>query len=515
MKSKKSRTSKSFKNMIASVISNIVAISIGFFARSLFIKTLGNEYNGLNGLFTNIISLLSIVELGIGNAIIYNLYKPIVEDDKETIKSLMQFYKKSYHIIGIIVLLLGFLIIPFLDNITGKVNVNVNIIIVYFLFLLDAVFSYFLSYKRSILYANQENYYINITDIFYQVLMNGFQIIFLLLTKNFYIYLMIKVFMRVLENLVISYIANIKYPFLQEKDISPLDNSIEKDIVKKIKSLFLHQIGGFIINGTDNIIISKFFGLIYVGLYSNYYMIINSVQMIAKQMIQATTPSIGNMLVTESKEKQFEVFKKIRFLNFWIATFCGVCIFVLMKSFIILWIGKSNLLSSLTLLVLTFNFYQKTSRFTYASFKEAAGIFYEDRFVPIVESIVNILASILFLKLIGLPGVFLGTIISGVCLWCYSYPKFVYKKILEKDYKSYTKETLGYIAMFSIVLLLTYLLSSVILVNNIMIKFLLDLIICLVVSNLFIIICFHKSDNFKYYYNLFQKIVHKKLRKKV
>lgn len=506
MKKNNSRTKKSFKNMVASVTANIVAIAIGFFARSAFIKILGNEYNGLNGLFTNIISLLSIVELGIGNAIIYNLYKPIAENDQKTIKTLMRFYKKSYHIIGIIVGFLGIGIIPFLSMITGTVTVKINITIVYLLFLSDTIFSYFLSYKRSILYANQENYYISVTDIFYQITMNFLQISILYLTKNFYIYLIIKIIMRIVENIVITYIANSKYPYLKEKNIEKLDKNIEKDIFKKIKALFFHQIGGFIINGTDNIIISKFFGLIVVGLYSNYYLIINSVQTIAKQIIQATTPSIGNMLVTETQERQFEIFKKIRFINFWIAAFCGTCIFVLMKPFIIIWIGQENLLSTITLVVLTFNFYQKTSRFTYASFKNAAGIFHEDRFIPIIESITNIIASIILLKIVGLPGVFLGTIVSGLCLWCYSYPKFVYKKLFNKNYKAYISETIGYIFLFCVILSTTYFITNISSYSNVLIELVLKSIICLIIPNIIIVICFYKTDNLRYYAKLIKKL---------
>ena len=180
-----------------------------------------------------------------------------------------------------------------------------------------------------------------------------------------------------------------------------------------------------------------------------------------------------------------------------------------MKPFIIIWIGEENLLSTLTLIVLTFNFYQKTSRFTYSSFKNAAGIFHEDRFVPIIESIINIIASIILLKIIGLPGVFLGTIISGLCLWCYSYPKFIYKKLFNKNYKAYIKETTGYIFLFSMILSITYFISAINPIRNNMLNLLSNLGICLIIPNFIMAICFYKTDNFKYYINILKKFLKK------
>ena len=177
------RTKNSIKNMIAAMSSNIVTIIIGLVAQAMFIRILGVDYLGLNGLFTNIISMLGIVELGIGNAIIYNLYKPIADNDKESIKSLMKFYKKSYHIIAGIVLIVGLIIIPFLPFLIEEVTVDVNIILIYLLFLIDIVCSYFLSYKRSIFYAEQKNYIVNIIHIGYTIVLNLFQLLILYFTS--------------------------------------------------------------------------------------------------------------------------------------------------------------------------------------------------------------------------------------------------------------------------------------------------------------------------------------------
>lgn len=503
---KNSRTKSSFINIIVSIFSNIITIIIGLIAQAIFIKILGSKYLGLNGLFTNIISMLGIVELGIGSAIIYNLYKPIAENDCETIKSLMKFYKKSYHIIGIIVAILGISVIPFLKYIVSTTELPINTTAIYLLFLSDIVFSYFLSYKRSILYANQKNYIVQIIHIIYLIILNFFQLLILYTTKNYYLYIIVKIIMRIIENACITIIANYQYSYLMDKKTSALNKNIEKDIFKKVKALFFHQIGAFAINGTDNIVISKYIGLVSVGLYSNYYLIINSVQTILNQIIDATTPSIGNMLVTETKEKYYEVFKRIRFLNFWITSFCGICIYSLMEPFVKIWVGSEYLLPSVVLLALTINFYQKTSRLTYKTFKTAAGIFYEDRFVPIIEATINIVVSIFLAKKIGLIGVFIGTIVSGLSLWCYSYPKYVYKNLFSRKYSSYIKETIGYILLFIILLLVTTTATNIISISNIFTQLFFRLTICLTIPNFIIIVCFHKTDNFKYYVKLFKKL---------
>lgn len=505
------RIKNSMRNMITSISSNIVTIIIGLLAQAIFIKIMGIEYLGLNGLFTNIISMLGIVELGIGSAIIYNLYKPIAINDVETIKSLMNFYKKSYNIIGIVVLTIGLIIIPFLPLIIEDVTVKINVPLIYILFLLDIVFSYFLSYKRSILYASQKNYLINLIHIGYTILLNIGQLLMLFYTKNYYLYLIVKIIVRIIENLIITYIVNKEYSYLKE-DAKKLDPTIEKDIIKKVKALFFHKIGGFVVLGTDNIIISKFLGLVSVGLYSNYYMIINAVQTLFSQALVALTPSVGNLLVKENKNKTFEVFKKIRFMNFWIATFTSVCILNMMQQFITIWIGEEYLLDDIVLIVLVFNLFQKLMRSTYQTFKEAAGIYYEDRFVPLLESLINIIVSIIGVKLIGLAGVFIGTIISGFVLWFYSYPKYVYKKLFDRSYKDYLKETLGYIILFIVISYLTYYINNIYLVNNIYFEFVKNILIAIIVPNILMLLVFIKNDNFKYYIQLIKTKFTKKIK---
>ena len=504
---KSERKKSSFKNMITAVSSNVLTIIVGLVTQAVFIKILGSEYLGLNGLFSNVISMLGIVELGMGSAIIYNMYKPIAENDHEKIKSLMQFYKKSYRIITLIISIIGIMIIPFIKYIVDieSVTVGINVYLVYILFLLETICSYILSYKRSMLYADQKEYITNIIHMGYTILVNTMQLTFLYFTHDYYLYLIIKVMMRLVENIVISSYVNRRYSYLLDNNVTKLDSKTEKDIFQKIRALFFHKIGTFIVSGTDNIIISKYLGLVTVGLYSNYYMIINAVQTVINHIIQATRASVGNLLVTESKTKQFDVFNKIRFVNFWISCFSSICIFVIMDSFITIWIGYKFVLPTKVLLVLVINFFIVSSRSTYGAFKEAAGIFYEDRFVPIIESLLNIVLSIIFVKKFGLMGVFMGTIGSGLVLWCYSYPKYVYNKLFGRKISDYMKETIYYFIIFILIAGFTYSLAILISFDNVYLQFISNVLIALIVPNVIMLLLFSKDENFKYFINMIKR----------
>ncbi|MDO4963796.1 MAG: polysaccharide transporter [bacterium] len=392
------RTNNTIKNSIASTISSIVTMLLGFISTAFFIRILNVEYLGLNGLFSNILTMLSFFELGIGSAIIYNLYKPIADNDIEKVKSLMHFYRKAYNIIAISVFICGLLILPFLNILVGDVDIDINIHLVYLLYLMSTVSSYLIAYKRSLIYANQKNYIINVVHIFYLIILNFTQILIVFLTKNYYLYLIIKIVCQLLENIILNFIANKNYPFLKDKNIEKLDKRVEKNIFSKVKALVFHKIGYIIVTGTDNIIISYFFGVITVGLYSNYYQIVGAVNTLASQFINSSTASVGNLLVSKNTSHKIKIFKNLRFLNFWLATFCATSFLVIIQPFIQVWVGKQYLLDKIVVFVIAFNLFQKNMRGTYNTFKDAAGIWEEDKFIPILESTLNIVFSIVFLK---------------------------------------------------------------------------------------------------------------------
>lgn len=505
------RTKKSIKNAFFALFSNLLIIVLGVISQAFFLKTLGSEYLGLNSLFTNIISMLCIAELGIGNAIVFYLYKPLHENNIRLINSLMNFYKNAYRVVALIIFIIGILFLPFLHLFIGNSNLDINIYLVFLLFLLDACVSYLLCYKRSILYADQKNFIINIVHLMCVLLMNIIQIVILVLYKNFIVYLLIKIFFRFLENLLISYYVNKNYSYLLNNNFEKLDVKILDDIKKKVKALFVHQIGAFCVNGTDNLIISKFLGLTCVGLYSNYYLIINSISNLFSQTFSAVTSSVGNLLVSENKKKSLMVFKKINFINLWFSSFTMVCLFVLMDDFICIWIGEEFLLSKSILLVLCINYFLQTMKRSVTIFKEAAGIFYEDRFVPFLESGINLVVSIILVHWFGLVGVFIGTLLSVCVLHFYSYPKYVYNGLFNENKLDYCLLTVRNIFISLVVLFIcTAIISLFNSVDSLMVRFILKFFTVIILPNLLLLLMFFKTNIFKECLNYIKIVLDKK-----
>ena len=505
------RTKKTFRNVIISVINNILNIIVSLFVQKIFLNTLGESYLGLNGIFSNVLSILAVAELGIGTAIIYKMYKPIDEKDEESISKLMNFYKRCYTIIIAVMTLIILLIIPFLKTILGDISqIKENVYLLYLIFSLDIIASYMLAYKKSILFADQKEYISTLIHIGYLVIMNSLQIAFLIHTKNYIIFLIIKLSCRIIENIVVNYIVNKKYNFLRKYKNVKLNTDDKKDIIQKVRSLFVHKLAGFVVTGTDTILISYLLGgLVTVGYYSNYTLIIASVTTVFNQVFISMTSSIGNLLVKEDKNRKLEVFNKIQFLNFWIFTFASICIFCIIESFITVWIGDKYILSKFVLISLVLNFFMQGMRRTMMSFKEAAGIFYEDRFIPIIESIINLVASIIFLKIFGLPGVALGTITSTLIVFLYSYPKYVYKSIFEKSGFYYIRDIAIYLVIACISLLVTYEITNLFTVSNMYFKIIVNALICIFVPNLIIYIIFRKNEYYQYYIDLIKNTLRK------
>jgi O-antigen/teichoic acid export membrane protein len=490
--------------MVMAVILNIATIAIGFFTQRIFLHILGAEYMGLNSLFANILSALAVAELGIGNAIIFSMYKPMAEDDETTVRALMAFYKRCYAIIGLIVLVLGLAILPFTPEIVGEQSLGVSVQIIFAISLADIVFSYYLGYKRSIIFVAQQNYIIDFVGLIYIILLSSLQMLVLFITKNYYLYLLVKLALRILQNVVLNTIAGKMFPYIKEPNPPALSKKIRKDIAKKVKGLIYHKVASFVVLGTDNIIITTFLGLFINGLYASYYMIINSVQGVIYQIITATMASVGNLLVENDKKKQFGIFRKIRFMNFWLATLGAAGFIIVMDSFVSVWLGTDFLLSFEVLIVLAINSHMTMMRTSYGVFKEAAGIFYEDRFVPLIESAINIVASVVLVQIMGLPGVFLGTILSGLVLYVYSYPKFVYKKLFGGSYKKYIFETVG-LALLAAVICVVSLFASRAITGAMGLTgiplVVANIAIVLVIPNLLMLVCFAKNDNLKFFIN--------------
>lgn len=491
------RTKNSINNTFFSFMNYFIKVVLLFVVRTIFIRKLGTEYLGLNSLFNNILTILSLAETGFGSAIVYALYKPTAENDTEKINALLKLYKKFYNIIALVVLLLGLILLPFLPNlISGKPNVEINIYIVYIVYLFNSVITYFCAHRRAILFTNQRNDIESKTSSICLIIVNLLQIIALCLFANYYVYCAILVFGSIVEALLIYVITKKKYPYINLKTSYEIDKDEKKALVKNTYSLFMHKIGGIIVNSTDSLIISAILGLSILGIYSNYLLIYTSISAIASLMINAIKGSIGNLIVTKSVDEIEQVQFRLVFIYHWFISFCTICLVCLYQPFITTWLGNDFVLDFSIVICICVNFYFYFSRGMINAFKESAGLFYHDRYKSIIEGLINLVSSLILVKLIGLAGVIIGTIISTltVCFWVE--PLVLYKHYYKKSVWAYFKKIIFYLFVTVISTILCYLIISLIPSGGIW-WLILKFAVCIILSNLILLLIYLPTKEFK------------------
>lgn len=503
------RTKNAKRNIITSVLSTIITIIIGFIAQTIFIKTLGTEYLGLNSLFSNILSMFSLVELGIGSAIVYSLYKPLAENNEKEVKGLLNFYKLSYNLIALVIFILSLCILPFIPSIVDEINIENSLYVIFILFSLNSVCSYLLAYKRSILYADQKSSILTNVHLIITIVLNVLQISFLILTSNYIVYLIIKIISSITENVIINKIVIKNYPYIKNNN-ETIDKETKTNLLVKVKGLIFHKVASVVVTGTDNILLSMFIGITYVGLYSNYYLIVSSVSNMLAQIFNSLVASIGNLLVKKDANKSFEIYKKTNFINLILAVICTSCLIILLQPFISIWIGYVYWLDFYIVIAICFSFYLTTMRRGINAFKEAAGIFHEDRFVPLVEALINLVSSLIFIYFFGMIGVFLGTITSTLLLFLYSYPKYVYTKLFERKYSEYVISFIKQTLLMIVIVSFTYYISIFNVLSNVYLSFTLNGLIAVVVPLVLLIIIYRKTDEYMYYKKLLLVVINKK-----
>ena len=492
----KSRVQNVVVNMGVGVIFQVISLVLGFISRTIFIRILGTEYLGLNSLFTNILTILSFAELGIGNAIIFNMYKPIADGDNTRLQKLINFYKKTYFKIGFVILLLGILISPLLPSIINEIpNTKESIYLIYLLFLIDTSISYFFSYKTALITANQKNYIVVMYTYLFRIVQIIVQLIVLYFTKNYVLYLVLQLMNTFLTNLFLSRKATKMYPFLKNNKLV-LEKGEQKNIFSNVKALFIYKFGSIILNGTDSIIISKMFGLDVLGLYSNYYLLLNAITLILSQVLNAFTSSIGNLIAKSEKEKERVVFYELYYFTFLLFGIIGICLYILFNDFVKVWLGHQYILSSFVVFSIVLHFYVNGVQFSTFTYRNTAGLFKKYKYASIIAVILNITLSVILGKYFGLAGVFLATSISRLLTSGIIDPVVVYKHILKENVSKYFIKYVTYLIIVIITYIITSSLVSFIEVSNIF-TFILKGLVTFILTTILFILATYKTDEYK------------------
>lgn len=506
------RTKNASRNILFGLMLKIYQIIIPFLMRTVMIYFMGVQYLGLNSLFTSVLQVLNLAELGVGSAMVYSMYKPIAEDDEILICALLQRYRIYYNIIGGVIAVIGILLIPYLPMLVkGDLPDSVNIYVLYLLSLFAAVISYWmLAYKSSLLQAYQRTDITSKVVLITTTIQYGVQIVTLVLLRNYYMYITVSLVTQILNNIITAVIATRMYP--NYKPIGKLPVEKSKEINHRIRDLFTSKIGAVVVNSADTIVISAFLGLTMLAIYQNYFYILNSVIGFVSIIFGSCMAGIGNSIIVESKEKNFNDLKKLTFIISWIAGFCATCLLCLYQPFMDIWVGENLKLEFSVVVCLCIYYFIYEINQMLNTYKDAAGIWHEDRFRPLVTALVNLGMNLVMVQFWGIYGVILSTVLSmlGVGMPWLLYNLFTV--LFEKEQLPiYLKRLFFYVGVSSTGCILTYMLCSIVNVNSV-INIVLRGGLCCIVPNLFYFVLYWNMPEFKQSIQLANKMTNGKIR---
>ena len=509
----RSRTEYSLINVFTGMAGDVVNTAVGFVCRVIFVRLLGSEYLGVRGLFTNILSVLSLAELGIGSAIIYALYKPLAEKDQDKIAAIMQYYKKAYAVIGMIVAVLGLSALPFLDKIIRtQPDIKESIYLIYLLYLFNSVASYYFSYRSALLTASQRQYIVQGYNFVITILQSVFQIVFLLLTHEYLTYLIIQIVGSLTYNVWISSKAAKDYPFIKNKNVPPLSDGERRSLFVNIRALAINKLSGVLVNSTDNIAITYFNGLSSVGFASNYIMLKTTIDHIVTPFFNSFTASVGNLNATSTAEKSYFFFRVLNLMNFWLYGWGAIGMAFVSSDLVKLLYGSKYVLNASIPLILAINMFSIGMLHAVYTYKSTMGLFRYGQFLLFFTGFINLALDVILGRKWGVLGIFLATLAARVStnLWYEPYAVFKYgfKKSPWLYWKKYLVELLALVAAGS----LSFLLCSLCRLP-IVLSLLVKIVICSVVPNLVFWLFFRKDPEFDYSKSSAKNIVSKIFKK--
>lgn len=495
------------KNILFGYLSNMITGVLGIALQKIFIVKLGETLLGVNSTYSSVLSVLSLAELGIGTAINFSLYAPVARGDKETVKSYMQFYKRAYRMIALVVAVVGLALVPFLKYIIKEpvgIDSQQDLINFYLIFLFNTVSSYFVAYKYSLPNAEQKNYIQSNILTITKIVTVLVQIGILLSTSNFYLYLLSAATIELLQKIFANAYLNLKYPYLKEKNVRKLTKEETDDIKRKTGALVCHKVGDAARLQTDTIIITSFINVTMSGFVDNYNKIINLVANFVNVIFNSVISSFGNLIATESKEKQYDMFLVYRFFASWIYGFSAVGFYMLLTPLVTYIFGERFALSGMVIGAILIDYYFKGERVVLSNYKTAAGVFEQDKFLPLIQGAVNLVLSVLMVQKIGLVGIYIGTIVSGLIANIVR-PMIIYRVCFGRRVNEYFYNTFRYIGVSMGALLLCmavgkYMLSSVSLIRMIFMAAAVT-----VIYNGIFLLFFGRGREFRYLYGILKK----------
>ena len=504
------RTKNASRNILFGFILRVYLIVVPFLMRTAMIYFMGVEYLGLNSLFASILQVLNLAELGAGSAMVYSMYKPIVDGDKKTICALLNLYKQYYFIIGLVIAVVGLALTPFVPRIIkGDVPDGLNVYILYILNLIATVLTYWLfAYKSSLLQAHQRSDVTSKVMIVAVTIQYGLQLLVLWLFKNYYLYVIVMLITTTIGNIVTAIVASKLYPEYRAE--GKLDVLKVKDINHRIRDLFTAKLGATIVNSADTVVISAFLGLTTLAMYQNYYFIMSSIMSIIATIFSSCLASVGNSMVTDGLQKNYKDFRIITLFILFITTVCTSCFATMYQPFITLWVGENQRFDDAVVWLLCIYFYLVVMQQIRGMYKDAAGVWHQDRFRPLISSLVNVVLNLLFVQIWGIYAIILSTIVSYLLVGIPWLTLNLFKFVFKMDWKKYSIDMIVYFIMTVAISSICYFVCGVTNNMSLLLQLIANMLISIFISVLLWIAIFRKSVYFSDMIKLLDKITHSK-----
>ena len=504
------RTKNATRNIIFGVVLKIYQIAFPFVIRTAMIYKMGMNYVGLNTLFTSVLQVLNLAELGVGSAMVYSMYKPIVDNDHNMICALLNLYKKYYRIIGCIVLAIGMVLLPFIPHLISKDSVipaDINIYAIYMMNLFATVLSYWLfAYMGSLLMAHQRSDLSSKVMIVTNTIQYVLQLGFIIFIQDYYFFLGALIFTQILTNILTAVISKKKYPEYKPK--GELDKETIKEINHRVRDLFTAKFGSVIVNSADSIVISAFLGLSILGIYNNYYYIITSVAGFFTIIFNSIISGIGNSIVTESMDKNYKDFNVLNLVIIWVLAICSSCFICLFQPFMNIWVGEKNMLGFSCVVLFSIYFFVCQLSMLWATFKDAAGLWHQDRYRPLIGAMVNLILNLILVQFIGIYGILLSTIISYVFI---SMPWLVWNLftlLFKRDCKKYVINLIKYFLITGGSCVLSFLMCNSIKGKG-LVWLMVRAAIAIIVPNMLFLLFYRRAKEFKEALGIVKRIIKK------
>lgn len=444
------RIKNSVRNISYRLFSQVASIILKFVSRTIFIYILGVEYLGINGLFSEILQMLSLADLGFGTAMVYSMYKPLAEHDEKRLTQLVALYKKIYTIIAILITVIGISLVPFLKYLVNMDKDISYLNVYYLLYLANTVSSYLVVYKTCILNADQKNYLISKYNTIFSFVSLIVTSVFLLITHNFMVYLIVQVAVTYANNFYVSHIAEKQYPYINNT-VEKLPKEEEKQIFQNVKSVFIYKAANTLVGSTDNTLISVLVGTITVGFYSNYCMIVNNITLFINIIFSSVTASIGNMIVEANKKKNYDVYCLMQFVSFLLSSVAITVTYLVINDLINVWLGETFVLEPLVSFAIALNMYFSVVLMPIWSYREATGMYLQTKYVMVATAVVNLVVSVVLGKTLGLAGILFATSIARISTYFWYEPRLLFKQFFGERVWNYYRGIIKNIAVTLII----------------------------------------------------------------